>query len=285
VAIVGAIAAISSHAGKNLMCPPGAGPPNFHSLRNASLSLPQAIRSRPVYPYSIIPGGVRSASELEQKIQRDPLVAAQYSDFDVQEARVVTLEKPEMVYVSYRLDDRIFWTSHMLTLHPGETLLTDGSHFARTRCGNRLSKQPHAQVSKFEPPPEAFNKVLPPASAAVANAAARVDPASMVPQSVSSLPVTPASFLPSPQTPAGPAPAVLIGFPTPPINRIAPVATCNEKNPPPGGCPKTNCTTEHPCPPPPPVEATPEPGTIVLFVTGVLAAIGISRWKGQRHAV
>jgi len=267
------------------MCPPGAAPANSDYLRNTSLSLPQAIRSRPVYPYSIIPGGVRSARELEQEIQRDPLVAAQYSDFYVHDARVVTIEKPEMVYVSYRLDDRIFWTSHMLTLHPGETLLTDGTHFARTRCGNRLSKQPHAQVSRFEPPPEAFNKVLPPAATAIANAAARAAPVGMVPQTVSSLPVSPASFLPSPQTPAGPAPAVLIGFPTPPINRIAPVVTCNEKNPPPGGCPKTRCTTAHPCPPPPPVEPTPEPGTLVLFATGLLAAIGISYRRRQRPTV
>ncbi|MGH9433428.1 MAG: PEP-CTERM sorting domain-containing protein [Terriglobia bacterium] len=107
----------------------------------------------------------------------------------------------------------------------------------------------------------------------------------MVPRTVSSLPVAPTSFVPSPQTPAGPAPAVLIGFPAPPVNRIAPVATCNEKNPPPGGCPKNKCTEQHPCPPPPPIEPTPEPGTIVLFATGLLAAIGIGRWKRQRRAV
>ena len=287
VVIVGAIAAISSRAGRNLMCPVDGGLSKSYLLRNvsATASLAQAIRAHPVYPYSIIPGGVRSASELEQDISRDPLVAAQYSDFDAPNAHVVTLEKAEMVYVSYRLDNRIFWTRHMLTLHPGETLITDGTHFARTRCGNRLSKQPHAQVSKFEPPPEAFNKALPPASAAVANAAAKAAPASMVPQTVASLPVNPTNFLPSPQTPAGPAPAVLIGFPAPPINRIAPVAVCNEKNPPPGGCPKKKCTEQHPCPPPPPVEPTPEPATIVLFASGLLGAVGISQWKRRRQTV
>jgi hypothetical protein len=280
VVIVAAIAAISSHSGRNLMCPPGADPSSYLSVRNVDQSLPQAVRARPIYPYSIIPGGVRSAGELERDIVDDPLVSAAYSDFNLNDAHIVTLDKPEMVYVSYRLDNRIYWTSRMLTLHPGETLITDGTHFARTRCGNRLSKKPHAQVSRYEPPPEAFNKVLPPANAAVANAAAKAAPASMVPRTVASLPVAPASFVPSPEAPVGPAPAVLIGFPAPPINQLVSVAACDEKNPPPGGCPKKpKCTEQHPCPPP--GTATPEPGTIFLFVTGLLAAIGISRWK--RH--
>jgi hypothetical protein len=285
VMVVGLVAAISSHASKNLICPFDGGLAKSYFLSNtgATAAIPQAIGSRPVYPYSIIPGGIRSGSELEQAIARDPLVAAHYGDFNVTEARIVTLEKPRLAYVSYRLDNRIFWTRRMLVLRAGETLLTDGEHFARTRCGNRLSKHPRAQVSKFEPPPAAFDKALPPAATGVTTAAAHAAPNSMVPQTVSALPVTPASFMQSPPTLAAPAPTVLIGFPAPPVNRIA-APVCDEKNPPPGGCPKTGCTSKHPCPPPP-GENTPEPSTVILFATGLIAAIGVSRRKRNRVSV
>jgi len=36
-------------------------------------------------------------------------------------------------------------------LHAGETLLSDGEHLARTRCGNRVSEVPRAPVSSDEP--------------------------------------------------------------------------------------------------------------------------------------
>jgi hypothetical protein len=36
----------------------------------------------------------------------------------------------------------VYWTRRLITLHKGEKLLTDGVHFARARCGNRLVESP-----------------------------------------------------------------------------------------------------------------------------------------------
>jgi hypothetical protein len=110
-----------------------------------------------VYSYSVIPGGAANPEKLEAAIQRDPVVAAHYSDFRVSDVRVVRLASERKVHVSYRLGDRIFWTKNEITLHAGETLLTDGEHLARTRCGNRVAEVPAGPISPAEPPAEVIN--------------------------------------------------------------------------------------------------------------------------------
>ena len=138
----------------------------------ASASEP-AIRqvSRLLYPYSVIPGGVESGQELKDAILRDPVAANHYADFDVAKARVVRLDRDQLAYVSYRLGDRIFWTSKKVKLPKGESVVTDGAHEARTRCGNRVSETPRQPVSPSEPPealqpsqsPQQVSILLPPA--------------------------------------------------------------------------------------------------------------------------
>ena len=46
---------------------------------------------RPVYPYSIVPGGVHDPKELERVFEHDPVVASHYRDFDFRRARVLQL--------------------------------------------------------------------------------------------------------------------------------------------------------------------------------------------------
>ena len=105
-----------------------------------------------VFPYSVIPGGVRSSRELLEAARREPVVAAHYGDFSVAHARVIRLPHDKLAYVSYRLGNRIYWTKTKVTLHQGETVLSDGEHFARTRCGNRISDVAMGPVSPQEPP-------------------------------------------------------------------------------------------------------------------------------------
>jgi hypothetical protein len=111
---------------------------------------------RPVYPYSVIPGGVLNRAELARAIDRDPVVARHYSHFGTTEARIVRAQDEKLVHVSYRMDNKVFWSVKKVRLARGETLLTDGHNLARTRCGNRVSVLPQEPTSPEEPPVEAL---------------------------------------------------------------------------------------------------------------------------------
>lgn len=114
---------------------------------------------RRIYPYSVIPGGAYNAAELRTAAQQDSLIRAHYRDFDLDRTRLVVLRQNRHQYVSYRMAGQIFWTKERLLIPKGELLLTDGSHFARTRCGNRLSNMPRRETSDVEPAPAALNPV------------------------------------------------------------------------------------------------------------------------------
>jgi hypothetical protein len=103
------------------------------------------------YPFSVIPGGVRSIEEFRQTISPDAQAAAHYADFDFTRARVVTLDRDSAFYVSYRLESGVFWTTERIFIRRGETLLTDGATLIQARSGNRLSEVPRFPVSSLEP--------------------------------------------------------------------------------------------------------------------------------------
>jgi PEP-CTERM motif len=116
---------------------------------------------RPVYPYSVVPGGIEDAKELKWVAEHDPIVAAHYAGFDYNRARVVRLALAQTVYLSYRIGNHIYWTRRRVTLHKGETLITDGRMTARTRCANRVEQVPQQQAaSPVEPPVEKFDEPL-----------------------------------------------------------------------------------------------------------------------------
>jgi hypothetical protein len=115
------------------------------------------IDRRMVFPYSIIPGGAKSQKELRQAVTMDPVVAQHYSDFDLARVRRTTLSVPQLMYVSYRIGNNVFWTKNKLMLPKGEAMLTDGHVMARTRCGNRVSAFPIKPNAVAEPTPEEFN--------------------------------------------------------------------------------------------------------------------------------
>jgi hypothetical protein len=121
------------------------------------------IENRPVYPYSVVPGGVRDARELKWATEHDPVVAEHYAGFDYGRAHVVKVVLAREVYVSYRIGKKLYWTRHPIRLKKGETLLTDGSMTARTRCGNRVEETPQQATSNFEPPAAKFDEPILPA--------------------------------------------------------------------------------------------------------------------------
>lgn len=106
---------------------------------------------RPVYRYSVVPGGVQSGQELRLAAQRDRAVARHFAAFNFERAQLTQLKGPRFVYLSYRRGDRIFWTRKQIALRKGEKLITDGKIAARTRCANQISLLPHAETSMEEP--------------------------------------------------------------------------------------------------------------------------------------
>lgn len=141
-----AAVAIESQAGTSLASA------NLTDDAGLDLAAGRTLQGRPLYPYSVIPGGAANPQELRTAVLHDPVVAAHYADFNLEHAHVVRQDADRPMYVSYRLGGRVFWTTKALMIHKGEKLISDGAHEARTRCGNRLSATPVAPVSPEQPP-------------------------------------------------------------------------------------------------------------------------------------
>src|SRR5229473_1868659 len=121
---------------------------NLALLAGQSQQYAPAVRpGRPIYPYSVIPGGVQDPYELERASVRDRVVSQHFTGFDYQRARVVRLEEAKLVYLSYRMNNRVFWTKKKVRLARGEKLISDGKIVARTRCGNQVSEKAQKAIS------------------------------------------------------------------------------------------------------------------------------------------
>ncbi len=109
---------------------------------------------RTTYPYSVIPGGVGNSDELKRAMEYDPVVSRHFRGFDYRRAHLVKVSAEQAMYVSYRIGNKVYWTRRKVSLHPGETLITDGTIAARTRCGNRVAAVPLDTGSPLEPSPD-----------------------------------------------------------------------------------------------------------------------------------
>jgi hypothetical protein len=108
-------------------------------------------RTSGVYPYSVVPGGIKSGAELREAAARDYAIRRHYAQFDFEHARVMRATEAREVYLSYRIRNTVFWTRKKVRLHVGELLLTDGNITARARCGNQISDIARPEVSDEEP--------------------------------------------------------------------------------------------------------------------------------------
>jgi len=196
-----------------------------------------------VYPYSVIPGGVKNPEVLRRIAAADRAVARHFSQFDYNKAHLIRLTEAREVYVSYRIRDTIFWTRKRIRLLPGELLLTDGNITARAKCGNQVSETAKPEVSNEEPEEDVLDQ-----------------PVALEPMGPS-LPIHP--VLRAPVFPGGVplAPTVFAGgfaFPYAPFVGGAPISACVQKD----GKLDKRCKP-HPHPP------VPEPSTVILLATGV----------------
>jgi hypothetical protein len=127
------------------------------SLKSTQRIGPSKKKERFVYPYSVIPGGVQSREELAAVIGSDKVVADHYAGFNVSQARIVHAPETQYIHVAYRAQNRVYWTARKIRILKGESLITDGTEMARTRCGNRVSAVPLAPVYNNEPALDVFD--------------------------------------------------------------------------------------------------------------------------------
>ena len=245
---------------------------------------------RPVYRYSVIPGGVQSASELKAAIASDPVVAAHYRDFDLQAAHIIRLPSTRAFYVSYRLRNHILWTARRITLPAGEELITDGVHSARTRCGNMVVIFRPVGVSPPQSPPTdldvpetpdylvGFPPLGPPLGPLVG-------PPSDTLSSPPVAPLVPGLVTPGePETPSvGLTAFPMLSGPRPLPNPCAPASTrrpeVSREFRPCSAAPACVAPNVHYCQTQ--TGVTPEPGAVLLFLTGV-AYLAIRSWSRKR---
>ena len=218
----------------------------------------RATRQAGMYPYSVIPGGVRDVADLQEHAARDYVVRRHFARFDYRQARLVRSDKARQVYLSYRLRDRIFWTRKKVRLLQAELLLTDGKITARARCGNQISETPKAEVSDEEPAEEVLDQPV-----------ADIDPIGPAlpfrfPHVHPNLPGADAVAPSGPQLYAG------VHFPYVDFGTPLPRGLCKAAD----QDKEKRCRKHHKPP------AVPEPATIVLTSFG-LAAIG---WRQRRKA-
>ena len=110
-----------------------------------------SLKQPGVYAYSVIPGGVQSVHQLREAAARDYVVRRHFARFDFSQARLERARHRRLVYLSYRIRDRIYWTHKKVLLSAGELVLTDGKISARARCGNQISEEAQPEVSEQEP--------------------------------------------------------------------------------------------------------------------------------------
>ena len=195
--------------------------------------------ARPVYPFSVVPGGVYDSQELTDSYNRDPVVRKHYRNIRVEGVWTARTQRPILAYVSYRKGNTVRWTKHKVRIPRGELVLTDGTNVIRARCGNRIRQLPPPLDSttkvQDDPPEIVFDTPTPPVVEL---------PASSLPALVKVIPVPPLAAPPE----------------SPTFVPLVPVE--------PPTVPRT----------PPPLSPVPEPGTIVLFASG-LAMIGSAAWR------
>jgi len=229
---------------------------NVHSLLSvmAARSAKPLARIPSVYPYSVVPGGVKDADDLRSAALRDYVVRRHYSHFDFSHARLVRATEAREVYLSYRIRNTVFWTRRRVRLHLGELLLTDGNITARARCGNQISDTAKPEVSNEEPAEDVTDQPV-----------AAVDGAPSFPIR----PVLAASDLP---TGAPIAPQLAAGFFFPYVPVSVPIPS--------GVCPAGEIVLADHCHKPHKKTVIPEPSTMVLLGSG----LALIAWRYRRTA-
>ncbi len=229
---------------------------NLGSIAQSSRPIRRIARIPGVYPYSVIPGGVKDVEDLRYAALRDWVVRRHFARFDYSHAHLERTTEPRDVYLSYRIRDAVYWTRKKVRLQAGELLLTDGKITAKAHCGNQISETPQPQVSEEEPSEDVLDQPI------------------AVIESAPSISIRPR--LAAPDLPSGqPMPPQLFAhafvFPYVQAGGGAPISRTKK-------CPAGETLSDGRCKKPHPRPVVPEPSTAILLGSG----LALVAWRYRR---
>jgi hypothetical protein len=99
-----------------------------------------------IYPFSIVPGGIRSIDELRRAMASSPEIYEHFANFDFDHARYGRVTG--CYFVSF-LDHGIRWTKKCIWLND-EPMITDGKFTILLRCANRVSDKPQVPAEDVD---------------------------------------------------------------------------------------------------------------------------------------
>ena len=207
-----------------------------------------------VYPYSVIPGGVKNPGDLRAAAAHDYVVRRHFSHFDFSHAQLVRATEAREVYLSYRIRDTVFWTRKRIRLHIGELLLTDGKITARAHCGNQISDAAKPEVSDEEPDEDVLDR---PVADVAAAPSLPIRPVFAAPDLPVGEPIAPKLF------------GSLFNFPYVPVGVPLPYRPCHAGDHFIDG----HCVPKHHKP-----STVPEPSTLILAASGLALIL----WRYRR---
>lgn len=153
VALLVTVAVLCLAMGVLIACAIYSGPREYNGSVRAPQPVAQTVphMNRVVFQYSVIPGGVASATELQEFANGDYVVRALYSGINYPLVHEHHTKSEMKMYVSYRVGQRVFWTKGTHIIPAGEKTYTDGRLLVRARCGNLLSFTPRYPTQTIEP--------------------------------------------------------------------------------------------------------------------------------------
>lgn len=130
----------------------------------ASLVSKAVEPSRPLHPLSVLPGGAYSTSELQRKVQADPVARRSFAAMakQVGDPNLLSHVRPAKVtentrlHTQLRAGKKLFWSERPVVVGVGETVFVHeqtGEMVIRARCGNALLSElpPGAAIGPATP--------------------------------------------------------------------------------------------------------------------------------------
>ena len=93
----------------------------------------------------------RSVEDMRRIVQSDPVLVNYFADVDWNKATAEKLQEPASVYVAYRKNDVIRYTTRRIHLPRGEPYITDGKRNIKSSCCNDFVDEPPGPKAQNSP--------------------------------------------------------------------------------------------------------------------------------------